>query len=203
MDENIRKRKRDVLSCNDCRRRKLKCDRSYPVCGRCQKGGLAESCTYNSNHQEAQDDEIYASADERSDDRLRTQSGSIENPAHILIPKSEMKFSQEKPRSSTASSTSMLLTAQANTIKQLENRVALLEAMMTKSITCAQPQSEPDVIVKKSLSSVQNIEEMKEPEMSFFKGRAFKTQFFGPSHPAGSLAYVRSLLNNIQCSMAN
>ncbi|PYI14164.1 hypothetical protein BO99DRAFT_395230 [Aspergillus violaceofuscus CBS 115571] len=41
------KRRRKALSCYDCRRRKLKCDRELPACGRCRKGGIAESCSYN------------------------------------------------------------------------------------------------------------------------------------------------------------
>jgi hypothetical protein len=42
-----RKRKRTPLSCFDCRRRKLKCDREYPSCSRCRKAGLASSCSYD------------------------------------------------------------------------------------------------------------------------------------------------------------
>ncbi|PYH43066.1 uncharacterized protein BP01DRAFT_403012 [Aspergillus saccharolyticus JOP 1030-1] len=40
------KRRRKALACYDCRRRKLKCDRAQPACGRCRKGGLADSCSY-------------------------------------------------------------------------------------------------------------------------------------------------------------
>lgn len=41
------KRKRKALSCFDCRRRKLKCDREYPTCSRCQKAGQADTCSYD------------------------------------------------------------------------------------------------------------------------------------------------------------
>ncbi|OJK01963.1 hypothetical protein ASPACDRAFT_40779 [Aspergillus aculeatus ATCC 16872] len=41
------KRRRKALSCYACRRRKLKCDREVPACGRCRNGGIAESCSYN------------------------------------------------------------------------------------------------------------------------------------------------------------
>lgn len=42
----VKKRKRRaVLSCNDCRRRKLKCDRELP-CNRCVQGGVAHKCAY-------------------------------------------------------------------------------------------------------------------------------------------------------------
>ena len=40
-------KKRKVLSCYACRNRKMKCDRVYPICGRCQKTGRADQCTYD------------------------------------------------------------------------------------------------------------------------------------------------------------
>ncbi|KAF2112259.1 hypothetical protein BDV96DRAFT_614211 [Lophiotrema nucula] len=40
-------KKRKVLSCYACRNRKMKCDRVYPVCGRCQRTGRADQCTYD------------------------------------------------------------------------------------------------------------------------------------------------------------
>ncbi|KAF2854352.1 hypothetical protein T440DRAFT_273668 [Plenodomus tracheiphilus IPT5] len=41
------RRQRAVLSCNDCRRRKLACDRGLP-CSRCIKGNIADKCAYSS-----------------------------------------------------------------------------------------------------------------------------------------------------------
>jgi hypothetical protein len=49
-DGSIEKRtskKRKVLSCYACRSRKMKCDRVYPVCGRCQKTGRSDQCSYD------------------------------------------------------------------------------------------------------------------------------------------------------------
>src|SRR5687768_748876 len=40
-------KKRKVLSCFACRNRKMKCDRVYPVCGRCSRTGRADQCTYD------------------------------------------------------------------------------------------------------------------------------------------------------------
>lgn len=40
-------KKRKVLSCYACRSRKMKCDRVYPVCGRCEKTGRSKQCTYD------------------------------------------------------------------------------------------------------------------------------------------------------------
>ncbi|USP79693.1 uncharacterized protein yc1106_06967 [Curvularia clavata] len=40
-------KKRKVLSCYACRNRKMKCDRVFPVCGRCEKTGRRHECTYD------------------------------------------------------------------------------------------------------------------------------------------------------------
>ena len=41
------KRRRIALACQDCRKRKLKCDREYPICGRCRQTQHPEACTYD------------------------------------------------------------------------------------------------------------------------------------------------------------
>lgn len=45
-EQRVRKRRRRTMACTQCRSRKLRCDREYPVCGRCQKGKSPSSCTY-------------------------------------------------------------------------------------------------------------------------------------------------------------
>ena len=42
----LRKRRRKALSCYECRRRKVKCDRGTPSCNRCKETGQAGSCSY-------------------------------------------------------------------------------------------------------------------------------------------------------------
>ncbi|PYH40276.1 putative C6 transcription factor [Aspergillus saccharolyticus JOP 1030-1] len=42
----VRKRRRRTMACMQCRSRKLRCDREYPVCGRCQKSKTPTRCTY-------------------------------------------------------------------------------------------------------------------------------------------------------------
>src|ERR1700712_1744722 len=50
------KRKRKTFSCYDCRRKKLRCDRLYPTCGRCQSAGRASSCAYESQQSDFESD---------------------------------------------------------------------------------------------------------------------------------------------------
>ena len=42
-----RKRRRRILACTLCHQRKLKCDQTLPICGRCLKTGA--TCTYSDN----------------------------------------------------------------------------------------------------------------------------------------------------------
>ncbi|KAL5359767.1 hypothetical protein BJX96DRAFT_174658 [Aspergillus floccosus] len=42
----VRKRRRRTVACTQCRSRKLRCDREYPICGRCQKSKTPSKCTY-------------------------------------------------------------------------------------------------------------------------------------------------------------
>ena len=41
-----RKRRRRTMACTQCRSRKLRCDREYPICGRCQKSKTPAQCIY-------------------------------------------------------------------------------------------------------------------------------------------------------------
>lgn len=44
------KRRRVPISCLNCRRRKVKCDKVKPICGGCVRNGVADSCEYLDPH---------------------------------------------------------------------------------------------------------------------------------------------------------
>ncbi|GLB08974.1 hypothetical protein AtubIFM57258_004883 [Aspergillus tubingensis] len=44
--QRVRKRRRRTMACMQCRSRKLRCAREYPVCSRCQKSKTPNKCTY-------------------------------------------------------------------------------------------------------------------------------------------------------------
>lgn len=44
------KRRRVPISCLNCRRRKVKCDKIKPICGGCVRNGVADSCEYLDPH---------------------------------------------------------------------------------------------------------------------------------------------------------
>ncbi|KAL8698992.1 MAG: hypothetical protein Q9201_006258 [Fulgogasparrea decipioides] len=68
------RRKRIVLSCLTCKRRKVKCDRQAPVCLRCVEGGYPEQCRY---------DERLASTDDDVS-AVRSPSPVLPSPIHDL-----------------------------------------------------------------------------------------------------------------------
>lgn len=47
--ESVRKRRRPAFSCTECRRRKVRCDRTKP-CNQCTAHNLDTSCTYEETH---------------------------------------------------------------------------------------------------------------------------------------------------------
>ena len=47
-DKKVITRNRASYSCHNCRRRKIKCDKTHPVCGACQR--TSEDCVYNDNN---------------------------------------------------------------------------------------------------------------------------------------------------------
>jgi Fungal specific transcription factor domain/Fungal Zn(2)-Cys(6) binuclear cluster domain len=66
---NSLKRPRPVISCLDCRRKKLKCDRNLP-CQQCVKGGRAASCSF----QPGQEPDVRAAGPDQPEKRRRTDS---------------------------------------------------------------------------------------------------------------------------------
>lgn len=151
----VRKRKqRAILSCNDCRRRKLKCDRELP-CNRCTGGGYPEKCAYNfvEGHCEA----------EKTPKRFRTFS------SHTL---------QYESRELEAASN--------DRIGDLERQVQELKETVRSlryKYEGAGGDREEDVDVSDSGDC--------EASVGLFKGKAYRTFYYGPTSPVTIVAHVR------------
>lgn len=177
-----RKRKRDILSCLDCRRRKLKCDRAYPACARCVKGGIAASCNYKGSlpGREGHHDEFDASPDEGERAQKRARNPSDSRPPNVAI-------GREGVPGSLMHST--LASPQSQVINSLENRLVVLESMLVQTSTRLSrvegSRSAPPTMISKY-----ETRGSKEPETNLFKGLGVRTQFYGPSNPTSLLAHV-------------
>lgn len=169
-----RKRKRNVLSCLDCRRRKLKCDRAFPVCGRCQRGGNAASCTYQSpvnGDERGSGTEVDGSVDlgQRHEKKQRI---SYHQPNGFATSQNGSLIDVSSPSNSA-------LVAQEKTIKRLEARLADLERIVDRGSMAR------DIADELSLKSPG-----RETETYIFRGKGFKTQFYGATLPINQLAHV-------------
>jgi hypothetical protein len=166
-----RKRKRNVLSCLDCRRRKVKCDHGLPACSRCRLRGVASSCTY-----EALPGDEYGHQEEfvepQDEERALTNGGRGPSYSH-------------PPHGSKAKEVSLVpmpaFLEQKDTIARLEDRLRLLERIVARDISGAP--SATGILE-------QQTEKPRQPETHLFKGRGFRTQFYGASCPTSLLASV-------------
>ena len=178
------KRRRIAFSCRDCRRRKLRCDRVFPSCSRCQKGGHAESCTYDS---EAVESALTRFPEERNRTRdLSTVNGFgaprvIHGPSSLAPSFGVDEGAEKRPRFQSED-TAARLYAQEERIRQLEYRIIGLEKAThdvrspERTRTEPNPCSDPKAAVDKDM---------------IFRGKDFKTQFYGASHHTSYLSHVR------------
>lgn len=168
------RRKRKVLSCHDCRRRKLKCDRRYPSCGRCQKAGKAASCSY----------------DERSVPTVRTDTSTPISPL-------QNQAAGHAPSEWALNPGSRALQL-ARLGQRHDMRLAPLEAHQTSGTWQHLGQVSPGtksidqrpavmVDIKDVLASPH---EILQTETVIFRGGNFKTQYYGGSNPTSIIAHV-------------
>lgn len=171
-----RKRRRKVLSCYDCRRRKLQCDRAMPACSRCTKSGHAASCLY---------------LDEPTDTPTRP-----DGEAHVAdATKGMFDAHMSRPIQAAVSPRETLsrLEYQDRRIKQLE--AALAQASSNQPSVPAQrmqtsrlPLSPESMAAAVELGAYVN-----DRESMLLRGKSFKTQFYGTTHPGGLIAHIPEL----------
>jgi hypothetical protein len=199
-----RKRRRKALSCYDCRRRKLRCDREYPSCTRCRKSGQAESCIYESGSLEPKE---YRDGDKPDVGTILPGVLDFETGTRgQMIPTVPIGKQSIEPTTtlgkplSDASSSKLVL--QARRIAQLESRLASLEA----SQPTATWQSFGEVTSVAKASDKQNVtgpgpfltssRGPNQPETILFRGKNYKTQYYGGTNPTSLVAHVRDHLSS-------
>lgn len=164
-----RKRERHVLSCLDCRRRKVKCDRGFPVCSRCEKSGNSASCTYKSRgntNGNGEEDEIEVELDDTAEEPAEKRMRLNGNSSHLNA--------IEAPQRVTAA----VLPTHETTIRRLENRLADLERIVSRQTETHDAPAPKDTLAGRGR------------ETYLFRGRGLRTQFYGASSPTSLLAHV-------------
>lgn len=169
-----RKRRRKVLSCYDCRRRKLQCDRVMPACGRCVKAGQESSCIYS---EDATETPIRSAKHAGPEERGAVITGQTSAPLHpdTQLDDLPMKVKHQERR-----------------IHQLEAALARAshqsETTTTRHFDLLKLPLTPESIQDSGLGS--NINDR---ETMLLRGQGFGTQFSGTTHPLSLIAHVPEL----------
>ncbi|KAF2452888.1 hypothetical protein BDY21DRAFT_150384 [Lineolata rhizophorae] len=177
-----RKRRRKALSCNTCRKRKLKCNREYPACERCVKAGYPQSCQYSSVAQEdgagTNDDDSVAGSvvDENAVELTKGDGPSAGDAKEIPHRSRGARLNNADSSSGLAPASMAHLRAQSERIAQLEHRLELMESRNSTKTDHYAPGNCPN--------------RFDDPETMTLKGAGFETRFFGFSHPISVLAHA-------------
>lgn len=160
-----RKRKRKVLSCTDCRRRKVQCDRGNPACGRCAKAGKTESCTYE-------------------EESLPFSSGHSNGHQTNHVTSSSRPSTQGSVTISREVWDDLF-----NRILQQERTIEQLSAERSSSIARRAP-SYTTTPHFEDHEVPESIENTVHEESILFRGKGFKTLYYGTSDARSSMALV-------------
>jgi hypothetical protein len=181
-----RKRQRVRLSCLECRRRKLSCDRGFP-CERCIKSGTPDRCSYESRNGEVVNASSgippsFAQLDSRRFGIADAVAGfssrdtELARQDHDRIRRLELEIAQLKnllTRPGAASLDGSTVVGSTNSPSTHKDEGAEAEA---------RPRAEEQEIIQKSGMAGEN------GELRFFRGKGFRTRYFGPHN--ASMAFV-------------
>ena len=182
-NQPARKRQRVRLSCLECRRRKLSCDRGFP-CERCIKSGTPDRCSYESRNGEVVNASSgvpppFAQLDARRfgiGDSLSPRDSDVIRQDHDRIRKLELEISQlknllQRPGGVSSLDGSTLATASSPGTQRDEGN----------DVLAPRPEVQECIEASKNMS-VEN------GELRFFRGKNFRTRYFGPHN--ASMAFV-------------
>lgn len=171
--EPPRKRQRVRLSCLECRRRKLSCDREFP-CSRCLQSGTPDRCEYETRPGLAPPNKLGVGLAPTAlpglDVRLSLPSSGGESP-----------FIRRDSR-------------ETDRIRRLELEVAQLKGLLSKQVASldgstvndhSPPVHRPEVENDPIPTTNPLFQPTQDPfadkeELRFFRGKEFKTRYFGP-----------------------
>ncbi|KAH8878650.1 hypothetical protein GQ53DRAFT_858426 [Thozetella sp. PMI_491] len=170
-----RKRQRVRLSCLECRRRKLSCDREFP-CSRCLQSGTPERCEYETRPGLAPPNKLGLS-----------QSALAGLDARLSLPLAGPEAAYYRRDSSR----------DHDRIRRLEIELSQLRSYLAKGVSL-----DGSTVLDRSPASLQKAEAQVESdtqltpflqyqqggaeadELRFFRGKEFKTRYFGPHSAA-------------------
>ncbi|ROT43436.1 hypothetical protein SODALDRAFT_327637 [Sodiomyces alkalinus F11] len=187
-----RKRQRVRLSCLECRRRKLSCDRGYP-CQRCIKSGTPDRCTYETKSGMVMNASsgvppAFAQLDSRrhgSETAVSTRdsdSGVIRDAAkdYDRIRRLELEVMHLKNQ----------LNQHSNAVSSFDgSTVAASNSPLTHKDEIPHSPTDPEANDIACLAYAQN----DKSELRFFRGKEFRTRYYGPHNATMAFLELRGL----------
>ncbi|CAO2649466.1 Nn.00g068510.m01.CDS01 [Neocucurbitaria sp. VM-36] len=172
------RRQRAVLSCNDCRRRKLKCDRELP-CNRCKSRDIAAECAYGP--------EAHIAADIQERPLKIHRYSPARHASSVLEGELQTHADVCKPLDGSDNEVESDIPAKRR-VEQLESQVALLKQHL--SIQTRRVEDETLICLPSP-----NRDEFNQPSplMGLLKGRKYATFFYGSSSPLSMIAHFPDL----------
>ncbi|KAK0652105.1 hypothetical protein B0T16DRAFT_405435 [Cercophora newfieldiana] len=167
-----RKRQRVRLSCLECRRRKLSCDREFP-CSRCFQSGTPERCEYETRPGLA------------PPNKLGLAQGTLAGL--------DVRLSLPSTGGESAFFRKDVGVREPDRIRRLELEVAQLKGLLAKQVSLdgstvndhSPPLHRPEPDVEVEGTPPPYFQQSQDPyadkeELRFFRGKEFKTRYFGP-----------------------
>ena len=204
LDLPPRKRRRTALSCFNCRRRKLQCDRDLPSCSRCRKTGLSDTCGYDHHSPMSAREEISVGPITQSGDNHTNPSGEdltgLGANSRLMPPNTPSESAVARTGGYSVVRADSSSIAQPERIQQLENRIIGLESLVNdpprRTNQCNSPERQP--VVQRAgahLTSESRLERIMEGRTTteggtILKGQHFETRFNGISHSSSLLGQV-------------
>ncbi|EXJ92837.1 hypothetical protein A1O3_01391 [Capronia epimyces CBS 606.96] len=186
------KRRRLALSCVSCRQRKVRCDRTLPTCVRCQRGGIA--CDYVP-YTSQQNSTTVPTPSEESPQLAREGSAlswtEYANEWHARSKQHEIARPNEDKPSPTAAHPARPPT---RTFQELQERIGSLETYVRA--TGSRPVSlDSRLDTKRAAGNGVATDKKAVPDhnRALLRGKAFKTQYYGPSQAASILLQFEEL----------
>jgi Fungal Zn(2)-Cys(6) binuclear cluster domain len=184
----VQRRRRPPLSCVECRRRKLKCDRSLP-CGQCVRSKTAESCAFVGPHPGAATESSRQMSPPVS--RMRMPGGSDSQSAA-----NGGMFVFDSKMGSKSSSNRVAKRSQSDELHELRHRLRMLENALARPNALQTPETSVCDVVSEIGTSHNSTEAAGVDDRvrylpdSSFRGKKGKTRYFGRSHYTTTVSFV-------------
>ncbi|KAJ5925253.1 transcriptional regulator family: Fungal Specific TF [Penicillium verhagenii] len=185
----VQRRRRPPLSCTECRRRKLKCDRSLP-CGQCVRSKAADSCVFVGPQPGPTSE---TSFNQMSPPVSRRIPSGSEDPAtgtgSIFVFDSKIGPRSDSNRVSKRS--------RPDELHELRNRLRVLENALNKPHVLQTPETSiGDVFSDAGISTMDSAgvdDRVRFLPDTSFRGKKGKTRYFGRSHYTTTVSFFQDI----------